>query len=78
LKVKGRLDEAIGEFEEGLKLEPDTPQAHNELGVMLGQKGLWDGAIAQFQEAVRLKPDYDEAKHNLSSALKKKVTSAKP
>ena len=78
LKARGRLDEAIGQFEEGLKLEPDTPQAHNELGVMLGQKGLWDGAIAQFQEAVRLKPDYDEAKHNLSSALKKKVTSAKP
>jgi tetratricopeptide (TPR) repeat protein len=78
LKKKGRLDESIGQLEEGLKLEPDSPQGHDELGVMLGQKGRWDEAITQFQEAIRLKPDYDEAKHNLSSALKKKATSAKP
>jgi tetratricopeptide (TPR) repeat protein len=78
LKARGRLDEAIGQFELGLKLEPDSPQAHSGLGVMLCQKGLWDEAIAQFQEAIRLKPDYDEAKHNLSSALKMKATPAKP
>jgi tetratricopeptide (TPR) repeat protein len=51
---------------------PGCWMAHNNLGVVLGQKGQTDGAISQYQEAIRLKPDYAEAHYNLGNTLGRK------
>jgi Flp pilus assembly protein TadD len=62
-------DEAISQYREDLKLSPDDPEGHNNLGVVLFQKGNRNEAITQFQEALRLKPDYANAQKNLAAAM---------
>ena len=72
LEEKGRMDEAIGHYQEALRLKPGFVEAHNNLGAALSKKGQIDAAIRQYQEALRLKPDYVDALNNLGVALDKK------
>jgi hypothetical protein len=68
LKDKGRLDEAIAEYHEALRLKQDYPEAHNNLGFTLAKKGQLGEAIAQYQEALRVRPDFVGARNNLRQA----------
>jgi tetratricopeptide (TPR) repeat protein len=72
LHDQGRLDEAIAEYREALRIKKDYREAHNNLGVALNEKGRPDEAIAEFREALRLKKDSAAAHHNLGCALLKK------
>ena len=56
LAEQGKLDEAIAEFREAIRLEPDSQLAHSNLGHGLVEQGKLDEAIAEFREALRLKP----------------------
>ena len=56
-------------FRELVRREPNFPEGHNNLGLMLLQSGAAAGAHAQFAEAIRLKPEYAEAHYNLALAL---------
>jgi tetratricopeptide (TPR) repeat protein len=68
LGIPGHLKDAIGEFEEAVRLKPDDAEAHNDLGnVWLRIPGGAGNAAAQYQEALRLKPDYPDARVNLGS-----------
>jgi tetratricopeptide (TPR) repeat protein len=65
----GHLEEAIGHFEEALRLKPDFPDAHYNLGTALVQARQLEAGIEQFQQAVHLKPDYAVAYNNLGGVL---------
>jgi tetratricopeptide (TPR) repeat protein len=67
--IPGRLDEAVDQFEQALRLNPGDVSAHNDLGLCLAQLGLSDGAIVQFNEALRLNPRLAEAHNNLGTCL---------
>jgi protein O-mannosyl-transferase len=69
LAEKGQIDEAISQYQQGLRVKPDDAGAHNNLGVALLGKGQIDEAISQYREAIRLKPDYFDAHDNLGCAL---------
>ncbi|HOC57718.1 MAG TPA: tetratricopeptide repeat protein [Verrucomicrobiota bacterium] len=69
LSKKGRVDEAIAQYHEVLRLKPDDAETHKNLGGAFAMKGQLDQAIAQYHEAIRLKPDDAEAHTNLGSAL---------
>ena len=70
LEGQGRIEEALAERLEALRLAPGSAAAHNNLGETLalipGRRGE---AIAQFEEALRLNPAYAEADNNLGNAL---------
>lgn len=75
LMAKGRLKDAIAEFESALRIRPDYPDAHFNLGIALAQVPLPEApnrlsmAISEFETALRLRPDYADAHFNLGAAL---------
>jgi len=64
-----RLDEAIAEYREAIRLDKDYAEAHSNLATALRKQGRLDAAIAEYREAIRLKSDNAIAHHNLGSAL---------
>ncbi len=69
-KMPGRLDDAVAQYEEALRLKPDIAETHTNLGSALSRiPGRLDDAVAQFEEALRLKPDYADAHFYLANAL---------
>ena len=69
LRRSGRLEEAIGHYQEAARLRPDFAGAQNNLGSVLAETGRLPEAIGHWEEAVRLKPDYAEAHYNLGVGL---------
>jgi len=65
----GRVQEAIGQYEQALRLKPDLAEAYNDLGIALAQAGKIEDAIGQYEQALRLKPDLAEAHNDLGIAL---------
>ncbi len=49
-----RYDEAIGQYQKTLELEPDFALAHRALGMALEQKAAYAEAIVEFKKAVAL------------------------
>lgn len=68
----GRLDDAMAQYKEALKINPNFSEAHNDLGQALLQSGDVDGAIAQFQKTLDLDPEFKDAEVNLGAALVQK------
>jgi len=64
----GRLDAAILRFKQALQLDANLIEAHNGLGVALGQKGRYDEAADAFREALVLSPDSPYLLNNLGYA----------
>jgi serine/threonine protein kinase len=50
-----RVDEAIVECEEALRLKADCPGAHRRLGILYAALEQYDKAIAEYREAIKLK-----------------------
>ena len=71
LERRGRLDEAIGDYLEALKIKPDDWLAHDNLGVALVKQGQTEKGIEHYLAALRIKPDYASAHSNLGVALEK-------
>jgi Flp pilus assembly protein TadD len=69
LKQPATRPEAIVYLERALRLHPDYPEAHNNLGLALAQGGRTDEAIAHLSRAVQLKPTMAEAYNNLGISL---------
>ncbi len=66
---QGRLDESVGAFQQALRLHPDFPEAHSNLGnVYLYQEKL-EEAVASYETALRLQPDFAAAHSNLGNCL---------
>ena len=65
----GKIEDAIGQYEQALRLKPDYAEAHNNLGIVLAGQGKIAEAIAEFAAALRIKPDLAEAHYNLGNAL---------
>jgi len=66
---KGRTSEAIDQFTEALRINPDYAEAHNNLGYALSVTGRTSAAIEQCKEALRIDPTYAHAHNNLGNAL---------
>jgi tetratricopeptide (TPR) repeat protein len=65
----GKVPEAIGDYEQALRIKPDYARAYNNLGAALMGQGRLPEAIGDYERAVRIQPDYAEARNNLGAAL---------
>ena len=68
-KMPGRLDEAIAQYQAALRIKPDYPEAHDNLGNAYFKKGRTADAVSEFEEALRHKPDFASAHNNLGNVL---------
>ena len=64
--VLDRLDDAVREFEEALRLNPQNVAALSGLGVAYRRLGCHDEALQQYASALKIKPDYARAHTNLA------------
>jgi protein O-mannosyl-transferase len=69
LQHRGKLDEAIAQYREVLKIKPGYVDAYNNLGVTLQRSGRLDEAIAQYELGLKIDPDSVDFHVNLSSVL---------
>ena len=69
LKVEGRYEEAVTEFQELLNQDPNSTDAHHQLGLVYGFIGLFDESIEELQKAVVLAPTRVEARVDLALTL---------
>ncbi len=69
LSHAGKPVEAIGWYEQALRINPDYAEAHNNLGAALVQVGKIQEAIGHYEQALRIRPNYAEAHNNLGAAL---------
>ncbi len=65
-------EDAIRFATAAVALRPQSPGAHNNLGIALKGKGRLDEASAEYREAIRLQNDFAEAHDNLGIVLKDK------
>jgi tetratricopeptide (TPR) repeat protein len=69
----GRFQECIAAAQGALKLQPNFPEAWNNIAAADASLHRWDDAIAAAQKAIALKPDFQLAKNNLAWALAEKA-----
>jgi tetratricopeptide (TPR) repeat protein len=65
----GNPQEAIGHWEQALRLNPDYAEAHVNLGFALARLGSAPEAIGHYEQALRINPDFTEAHIDLGVAL---------
>ena len=61
----GEYENAIGSYEQAIKLDPTRSRPHNNLGLVYAALDRLEEAVTAFSEAVHLKKDYAEAHYNL-------------
>jgi tetratricopeptide (TPR) repeat protein len=71
LVKQGKLDEALAQFQQSVRIAPDNAEALNNLANVLAAKGADEAAIAQYQKALQIQPLYADAQYNLGNVLRK-------
>ena len=69
MSEQGKLEGAIAEYREAIRLKPDHPIAHTNLGLVLHRQGKLGEAIVEYREALRLNPEQPKAHVGLGALL---------
>jgi tetratricopeptide (TPR) repeat protein len=69
LVERGRLHEALRQYQAAVRVAPCSAEAHSGLGVVLGRLGRTDEALNHLLEAIRLNADLAEAHNSLGLVL---------
>ncbi len=72
LANRGRLDEAIDQFQKALNIAPGFPEIETNLIIALMKKGRTNEAIPHLQALLKQIPNDTQAHYNLGNALLKK------
>jgi Flp pilus assembly protein TadD len=76
LDNRGRVDEAVIQYQKALEIKPDFADPHYNLGLIQQRRGRLEEAIADYQQALEIKPDFANAHNNLGVALQRRGRTA--
>jgi len=68
---RGKVNEAMEEFQKSLEVEPENAEVLNNLGNALATKGSDEAAITQYEKALEIQPAYADAHYDLGKVLRK-------
>jgi len=71
LAQQRQLPEAVDQYQQALRLDPNSAETHNNLGLVLFALGRKVEGVREFSIAIRLKPDLTVAHDNLRRAEEK-------
>ncbi len=71
LLVAHHYPAAIDEFRAALTWNPESVEAHNNLGIALASVGRMDEAVEAFKQALAIDPEFDDARRNLAMATRR-------
>jgi len=66
---KGRVDDAMAQYQMASAISPNHADIHYNLGGVLEEEGQVSEAMAQYQQALKINPHHSEAHNNLGHAL---------
>jgi Flp pilus assembly protein TadD len=65
----GDAEGAIAALQASVKVNPDQPDAQNQLGLLLQRAGGLEEAAVAFRQFIRLEPSNPDAQNNLGLSL---------
>lgn len=68
LLVARQYAAAIDQLRQAITWNPESAQAHNNLGIALASTGRMEEAVEQFNHALTIDPEFDDARRNLALA----------
>ena len=68
-RMPGRQADAVAEYQTALRIKPDSPLAHFNLGNSYQATGRLEEAIREYRASLRIDPDSVEARYELAYAL---------
>jgi tetratricopeptide (TPR) repeat protein len=71
LLVAHRYPDAVTALRAALAWNPDSAEAHNNLGIALASSGRMDDAMTEFKQALAIDPEFDDARRNLAMATRR-------
>jgi curved DNA-binding protein CbpA len=69
---RGDLSQAIAEFDEAIRLDPDNAQDYNIRANAWDEMGVFDRAVADYDEAIRINPNNPAVFHDRGIMLQRK------
>ena len=64
----GQWQNAIEEFDESIRLDPEAADAHNNRGAVYAELDQFQKAIGDYDKAIRIEPDLSSAYYNRAIA----------
>src|SRR5207245_925541 len=68
-ELPGREQDAEAEYQTAIRLVPNYPESHYNLGLLLAAADKTAEAIDQFAAAIQIRPDYIKARYALANML---------
>ena len=66
---RGRVNEALAQYQEAVAIYPDFAEAHYNFGNALAESGQFDAAVAHYRKVLELYPDLAEVRNDLGNVL---------
>ena len=76
LTTNGKNDQAVAIYEKVIEVEPDLPEAYNNLGLIYAADGNFEKATRYFQLGLQTNPTYATLYQNLSTLYAARAISA--
>ncbi len=76
LTTDGKSDQAVTIYEKLIEVEPDLPEAYNNLGLIYAAEGNLEKATRYFQLGLQTNPTYATLYQNLSTLYATRAISA--